>query len=191
MAPSNDPSLAQAYISPQFVEAWAICNYSNFSSRIHTCKYGGYEQADREAAGKFLLGEVKDFIHKKWPQESRPFDWIVTPPQNLAREFNLTEYISSNLIAGNIRSATGFISKNREVRSMKNVSAEERAKEIAGAYSFNFPSSYQIPKGILVFDDVLGTGGTASEVARTLNQALPGIPLYYLAITYIKGQAVK
>ena len=41
------------------------------------------------------------------------------------------------------------------------------------------------PKGILIIDDVLETGSTAKELCRALNVAWPGIPRYYVALTYL------
>ncbi len=190
----------QPYPEPSFKEGWAITHYSidgNFSeiaNRIYVCKYnkGGYSIHDRNAAGEKLLKITKEFISLKWPRPDRPFDAVVTPPQNMEKEFNLTTYIAENLKAGKIDNLSGFLKKKREIKPLKNISLElERVKEIDKGLKFEYPPMLGIPQGILVLDDILGTGTTAREVSRAIRENLPDVPQYYLALTYIKGQAIK
>ena len=195
-----NPKDIQPYSEPSFKEGWAITHYSingNFSeiaNRIYVCKYnkGGYSIQDRKTAGDKILRITKEFISMKWPREDRPFDAVVTPPQNLEKEFNLTTHIAENLKAGKINNLSSFLKKSREIKPLKNISLEvERVKEIDNGLRFEYPPMLGIPQGILVLDDILGTGTTAREVSRAIRENLPDIPQYYLALTYIKGQAIK
>jgi hypothetical protein len=190
----------QPFPDPSFKEGWAITHYStdgNFSevaNRIYVCKYnkGGYSIQDRKSAGDRLLIIAKEFISFKWPRADRPFDAVVTPPQNLAKEFNLTAHIAENLKAGNIDNLSDFLKKSRDIKPLKNISLElERVKEIDKGLKFEYPPMLGIPQGILILDDILGTGTTAREVSRAIRENLPGVPQYYLALTYIKGQAIE
>ena len=191
MPASFDIEKAKEYINPAFAEAWATSNFSYYSDTIYACKYGKYSNEERIAAGTLLLSITKEFIHQKWPLISRPFDAIVVPPENLAKEFNVTSFIAAHLQAGNIYDFSKFLSKNREVTSLKKVNIDLRSAEISGAFDFIIPEEVRLPKGILILDDVLESGSTALEVSRAIRSTYPSIPQYYLALTYIKGQAIK
>jgi adenine/guanine phosphoribosyltransferase-like PRPP-binding protein len=47
------------------------------------------------------------------------------------------------------------------------------------------------PKGILIIDDVLETGSTAKELCRAVNDAWPGVPRYYVALTYLMDRTIS
>jgi hypothetical protein len=194
-----DAHLIRKYANTNFVEGWAITHYSEngipttTANRIYVCKYfkGGYSFEDRETAGNILLKLTKQFIHNQWPIESRPFNSIVVPPANLDKEFNLTSHIASRLEAGGIKDLSDGLSKVRHVTPLKNVALENRKVEIDGSMEFEYLPSGINPTGVLIFDDILGGGNTANEVSRAIRQALPDTPQYYLALTYIKGQAIQ
>ncbi len=188
------------FLETSFMDGWAITHYSldgkfsEIANQIYVCKYnkGGYSIEDRKAAGDKLLKIVKEFISINWPRVDRPFDAVVTPPQNLEKEFNVTSHIAENLNAGRINNLSSFLKKHREIKPLKNISLEsERLKEIEKGLKFEYPPMLGIPQGILVLDDILGTGTTAREASRAVRENLPEVPQYYLALTYIKGQAIK
>jgi hypothetical protein len=196
---SFNPADARQIDDPFWQQGWAISHYSlngvstPISNQIYVCKYyaGGYTMADRVGAGEKLLRLTKLFISTYWPTETRPFDAVVVPPQNFDKEFNLTTYIAARLTSGGIWDYSNCLSKTREINSMKNVALERRSSEMDKALKFEIGEEIRRPKGILVFDDILGTGSTAKEVSRAIKAALPQMPLYYLSLTYIKGQAIK
>jgi len=194
-----DPQHFRKYSNVNFIEGWAITHYSEkgvpttTANRIYVCKYfkGGYTFEDRQIAGEILLQLTKEFIHSQWPIDGRPFNAIVVPPENLEKEFNLTSYIASRLVAGGIKDLSESLIKVRQVAPLKNVALENRRVEIDGSMKFQYPLSATKPTGVLIFDDILGGGNTANEVSRAIRETLPDTPQYYLALTYIKGQAIQ
>jgi hypothetical protein len=194
-----DPHAIREYSNQNFVEGWALTHYSengvpsSTANRIYVCKYykGGYTNEDREIAGEILLKLTKKFIHQQWPMDRRPFNSIVVPPENLGKEFNLTSFIASRLVAGGIKDLSGNLKKIREVTPLKNVAFENRKAEIDMSMQFDNPHKEFKTTGVLIFDDIWGGGNTANEVSRAIRETLPDTPQYYLALTYIKGQAIQ
>jgi len=176
---------------------WALGPYSVKGQRsqlgklVYAVKYGQETTDDfgaRSKAAQDILDTVKQFIKIKYPVNGRPFDVAICPPSNLEKKFDLTHYITSHLTAGGIRDCSDSIRKTRALVPMKNLTPKQRAIELAGAYEFVKSDKTRLLKGILIVDDVLDTGATSREICKVLEEALPGIPKYYLAVTYILDQ---
>ena len=155
---------------------------------IYKAKYQVHIQdnlSERQEAGKHILDTVKDFIRQKYPYSVRPFDAAVRPPSNLEKIFDLTGYIVSNLVGGGIRDWSEQIVKTRDLPNMKSLQSKQRQVELDGAYEFKKSDQTKSSKGILIVDDVLDTGSTSREICKVLDRVFPGVPRYFLAVTYL------
>jgi len=70
---------------------------------------------------------------------------------------------------------TEAIIKTKETQSLAKLKAGERRKIIKNSFSFNSKISKNLLKGkhVAIIDDVVTTGATSTEIARTLKQAKP------------------
>ncbi len=64
----------------------------------------------------------------------------------------------------------GILIKKRKTRKQKKLSAQERVKNVAGAYAVTDPERVK-DQIVLLLDDVYTTGATANECAKTLKKA--------------------
>lgn len=74
-----------------------------------------------------------------------------------------------------------LLSKSRQNKSLKYLSAVERAQELTGLYSFN---NYGAVSGdnILLIDDVVTTGTTLKSVYSAITQSCPQVNVYFFTL---------
>lgn len=192
-----DKKLVQRFPERYWKEGWALSHYSKDGVRtelgqlIYRAKYQTHIEgnlSERQDAGNHILDTVKDFIRQKYPYSSRPFDAAVRPPSNLNKIFDLTGYIASNLSEGGIRDWSEQIIKTRDLSNMKSLVAKQRQVELDGAYEFKISDHTRYTNGILIVDDVLDTGSTSREICKVLDRVFPGVPRYFIAVTYLLDQ---
>lgn len=185
--------LVKRFLEEGWIEGWGLSYYQNTKGKselgqlVYDCKYqfGNKTLEERIITAELLREVVKDFIHKQYPVHVRPFNAIITPPGNLKKPFDLTKYIAGKLQSGNIHDYSPFIFKKKELPSMKTLSIRQRKEILKDAFEIKgTPSNFKI-KGFLVFDDILDSGATAHAICDTLERYFPGVPRYYLAITYL------
>lgn len=195
-----DPNLITHFPENYWTDGWALSFYSKAGVKsklgdlVNMVKYNQYVENDYEvrlSAGNDILDTIKEFIASKYPRGSRPFDAAICPPSNLNRAFDLTHHIASHLESGGIHNWSKRLLKTREVTTMKQLSAHERRLALDGAYRFNPVDVPEHSKGILIVDDVLDTGATSREICKVLETVFPGIPKYYVAVTYIMDQKTE
>ena len=193
MSGEVDFKRVKSFLETGWIEGWGLSYYQNSHGKsrlgrlVYEAKYGfgRYSLEERSQTAEELRSVVKDFIHKQYPSATRPFNTVITPPGNLEKPFDLTKYIAERLISGGIRDFSGLMYKKREIPSMKHLNVHERKAMLKGAFGLReAPTDWNV-KGFLILDDILDTGATAHEVCDTLENYFPGIPRYYLAITYL------
>ena len=193
MPPVVDMSLVKKFVEKHWIEGWGLSYYKNLDGysklglMIYNTKYNfqGRSIKEREETAENLRAVVKDFISQKYPLKSRPFDAVITPPGNLEKPFDLTKFIAARLTSGGIRDISNYVAKTRPIPVMKNLPVRERRAAIKDAFELiGLPTDWQ-PKGFLILDDILDTGATAREICNLLEKKFPGVPRYYLAITYL------
>jgi hypothetical protein len=188
-----DMSLVKKFLEENWVEGWGLSYYKNqdgyskLGLMVYNTKYNfhGRSLEERELTAEHLRAVVKDFIAQKYPLDTRPFDTVITPPGNLEKPFDLTKFIAARLTSGGIRDISSYVAKTRSIPVMKNLPVRERRAAIKDAFELmGLPKEWR-PKGFLILDDILDTGATAGEICNLLEKKFPGVPRYYLAITYL------
>lgn len=167
---------------PAFDFAWSACLYEEpLKDLIHRFKYG-QKTLLRRFLGKLIISFVREYGF-----DLGQFDLIVPIPlsttrlrergynqarllaQELGREFSLP-------LAENLR-------RIRHTRPQTLLEEKQRWTNIKGAFTIRQPQRLR-HKNILIIDDLLTTGATASEAARTLKAAGAGtVGVLTLAIT--------
>lgn len=175
-----------------WLDGWALDAYTNmngkttFGELIHTIKYRLQDEPVLAAEkAEPLLNELKKFLIKMYPSQFRPFDCIIYPPSNTQRSFQLTAYLADKLASTAIANRSNEIIKIKQHSTVKAISVKERGATLRNTMKVEPDTFKLLPKGILIIDDVLDTGSTAKELCRALEAAWPGVPRYYVALTYL------
>lgn len=153
-----------------FDRAWAGYAYEGvIKEMLHYFKY-----KQRVGLGRPLAGLMLDFI-KDYRLPLSSCDYIIPIPLSPARfrerEFNqayvlaaaLADYLKLKLLDNNLK-------RVRNTRSQAELDNRGRWKNIKGAFKIKTPGLIK-DKSILLIDDVLTTGATASEAAKALKNA--------------------
>lgn len=158
-------------------------------------RVGGDGSFDLAAAGLWYEGSVRHAIHglKYHEKQSyaRPLARVMeyTLRHKLEAEADAVAYVPTNpstlrergydqaeLLAEELAKRTGLplihaLEKTRETHSMHDLSAEERRKNVKGAFRLRCGEEDVRGKRILLADDVLTTGATLSACAAVLKEA--------------------
>lgn len=178
-----------------WAQGFSLNPYSNELGRdteigrlVHDLKYAKhYSSEEISAFSDQLATRLKNFIRIAFPYPGRPFDSVVVPPSNFeSKTFELMPFLADALKPGKIENLSHLIIQTREVAPLKGLrSLHERY--VAIHESMRVDKAEIHPRGILILDDVYEFGTTAREVARALEQAFPGVPRYYIALTKKRG----
>lgn len=155
---------------PQFDFAWAACLYKDpLKTLIYQFKYNQKTYLRRPFA-QFIIGFVQ-----RYHLDITQFDFIVPIPLFSSR-FRERGYNQSQLLAEQIAREYDIPLSSKNLVRIRNtehqtfLSEKERWTNIRGA--FRIKDSAKISgKNILIIDDLLTTGATGSEAARTLKSA--------------------
>jgi ComF family protein len=150
-----------------FDEAFSSCVYEDpLREIIHQFKYNG-----KDYLGRFLAGLLIEFINTyKLPMKD--FDFIIPiplyPSKLRQREYNqaliLAEYIAKEFKLKLLKDA---LYKIRNTPAQAELDSQQRWKNISDCFRVN-PKISLKDKNILLIDDILTTGATTSEAAKTL-----------------------
>lgn len=160
-------------VPPPFAKATAFGSYSGtLRDLIHLLKY---EQV-RPAA--HVLGKMLSEVITSLAPSFAPGTLLVPVPLYTAklrqRGFNQSELLArAALKLGRFESiglGTGILERTRPTVSQTGLSRHQRRKNIRGAFAVAKPDRVT-GKEVLLVDDVLTTGTTAFECARTLRNA--------------------
>ncbi len=136
---------------------------------IHLFKYG------QKTSLRHLFNPViTNFIELYLP-DIRRFDTIVPIPLHPARlrerGYNQAELLARHIAAHlHIPLSRGNLMRVRNTRFQAAIDSKERWTNLKGAFKINQPCEF-LGKSVLVVDDLLTTGATASEAALTLKSA--------------------
>ncbi|MFZ2357634.1 MAG: ComF family protein [Candidatus Omnitrophota bacterium] len=157
-----------------FDRAFCPCAYEGTIKKlIHEFKY-----KNKDYLGKVLSTLMIDFI-KEYNLGIEYMDIIIPIPLHNARlrerEFNQAQVLG-NFIAGafNKDISTDTLVRTQPTKSQTELKGLERFLNVAGSFSLSRRNPVN-GKNILLIDDVLTTGATASEAARVLKNSGAGI----------------
>lgn len=150
-----------------FNRAWSACRYRNISAElIHLFKYKG-----KIKLSNILSGILIDFI-REFHLPLDTVDAIVPIPLHPAklreREYNQSELISENISrAFKIRHSSNNLTRIYNRKAQVKLKASFRFMNMAGAFRLKDKQEFK-GENVLLIDDVLTTGATCSEAAKTL-----------------------
>ena len=153
-----------------FDRAFSPCIYDGaLKELIHAFKYKG-----KDHLGKALSSLMIEFI-KEYNLPIKYMDFIVPMPLHKSklreRDFNqaeiLSRYIAEEFNKGILKNN---LIRHRFTKTQTELRNEERLLNVRGSFSVTDPDRVR-EKKLLLVDDVLTTGATASEAALALKQA--------------------
>lgn len=153
-----------------FDRAWASCRYDDsLREMIHNFKY-----RNKTGLKKHLSGLLINFAKNYYLPISH-CDYAIpiplSPSKLREREFNQAQ-ILANDIAGHfgLSLMVNNLKRIRNTQSQTELEEKLRWQNIQGAFSLKEPNLIR-EKIILLVDDVLTSGATVSEAAKTLKEA--------------------
>ena len=157
-------------INFNFDRAWSSCVYEGvIKDLIHQFKY-----KSKKSLEKLFSSLLLEFINN-YHLDKNEIDIIVPVPLHKKkmreREFNqseiLAKYVSSAL---NKKMSTNNLIRLKDTPSQTQLDDHMRWKNVQGTFSLKNPLIFK-NKSVLIIDDVLTTGATASEIALMLKKA--------------------
>lgn len=146
---------------PYYEKAYAAFHYSGAArSAILRYKFYGFK-----SYADYFAGEMADI----WENAGIKADLIVSPPSSVIKAFK-KGYDHAFLLAKRVSEKTGVpagkaLFKTRRTKPMYGLAPAERRANVSDSIGFKGDVSN---KTVLIVDDILTTGATASECARTL-----------------------
>ncbi|MDD4893705.1 MAG: ComF family protein [Candidatus Omnitrophica bacterium] len=157
-----------------FDRAFSPCIYEGtIKELIHAFKYQG-----KDYLGHILTGLMTEFIEEyNLPMDM--LDLIMPVPLHKARlrerEFNQAQILSEHICRKfNKQISTDALSRLRPTKTQTELETGERFLNVMDSFTVNKKEGIK-GKNILLVDDVLTTGATCSEAARSLKDAGAGI----------------
>ena len=122
--------------------------------------------------GKEIANRISEDISEFVKKENIDLITYIPLSKRVYRErgFNHLEFILKNIFP--LYMVKNVLLKNRETKLQMSLSAEERKRNIKGAFSLN-PDVDLKNKNVLVFDDILTTGSTMLEAYKTIKKGNP------------------
>jgi len=153
-----------------FKRAWSPFIYQGIMEElIHLFKYRNKPQL-----AKPLSQIMIDFINN-YNLSLKGFDLLVAVPLHPSK-LREREYNQAQLLARNISQALkiplseGNLQRHKPTQAQSSLQTKERWENVLGAFGLKNPGDFK-DKRILIIDDLLTTGATCNEVARTLLKA--------------------
>lgn len=168
---------------PSFDFAWSACLYEDpLKELIHRFKYGQKTQLRR------LFAEAMISFIKEYGLDTEQFDMIVPVPLSSTRSrergYNQAQLLAQELAREfSIPLVQNYLRRVRHTHPQSFLDEKQRWTNIKGAFTIRKLKNLR-RKNILLVDDLLTTGATASEAARVLKDAGAGtVGVLTLAIT--------
>jgi len=147
----------------------AVAKYNGvMCALIHAFKYEGHENLHR-TFGEMLRRRLREFDFPQPPEIIVPVPLAVT--RRIRRGFNQAHLLATHAGAElGIGVVTGCLKRAHATPSQAKLPATKRRVSQVGSFAVRKPSAIQ-GRCVLLVDDVMTTGSTASECARVLRGA--------------------
>lgn len=168
--------LKQINIEPSFKAGnkyVSTCVYSfyyvgNIKNAIWRFKFRN-KTSYTKALASFMLEGYKKYLSKE------SFDYIIPIPitqkRKKERGYNQAELLAQELsVLTGVPCKTDILIKAKDCKDQHNLKSSEREANVKGVFSVQNPSELKGMK-ILLVDDIVTTGHTLSEAAKTLKKA--------------------
>ncbi|HEX2584277.1 MAG TPA: ComF family protein [Steroidobacteraceae bacterium] len=133
---------------------------------VRKLKYG-YSLSQAQVLGQLLAEYLHQHHHTTWPDCIVPVP--LSTPRYHERGFNqaieLGRVLEKNL---KIPLRTDLLERTRHTVEQAGLSRRERRKNLRNAFAVAGP---KLPDHVAILDDVVTTGSTVNEIARTLKRA--------------------
>jgi competence protein ComFC len=153
-----------------FDRAFSPCLYTGTIKKlIHEFKYAG-----KDYLGK-PLGELMNKFIKDYRLPVEYLDFIIPVPLHKSRmrerEFNQAQVLSEQVASEfNKKMLPDVLVRNRPTRTQTELTFEERRKNVERNFTVKHAECIR-GANLLLIDDVLTTGATSSEAAKTLKDS--------------------
>jgi competence protein ComFC len=153
-----------------FDRAFSPCAYTGTIKKlIHEFKYSG-----KDYLGKPLGALMNKFI-KDYRLPIEYLDFIIPVPLHHSRlrerEFNQAQVLSEQVAKKfNKKVLPDVLIRSRQTKTQTELAFEERRKNVVRSFTVKNPECIK-DKNLLLIDDVLTTGATSSEAAKTLKES--------------------
>lgn len=153
-----------------FDRAFSPCVYDGpVKELIHQFKYGGKDYLGRPLS-RLLIEFIRDYN-----LSIEYLDYIVAVPLHKTRlrerEFNQAQVLASSIAREfDKKLLTDTLQRSRNTKTQTELQTRERFSNMRGSFSVSDPHAVK-GKNLLLVDDVLTTGATASEAALALKNA--------------------
>lgn len=154
----------------------------HFDRALSPCKYEGvmkelihaFKYRNKDYLGEHLSALMVEFI-QEYGFDMNPIDLIIPIPlyrsKMREREFNQAQVLSDCVArAFNKDTLSDSLIRHRATRPQSELQGDARMQNIQGCFSLTRAHSVA-EKNVLLIDDVLTTGATASEAASVLKKA--------------------
>lgn len=153
-----------------FNRAFSPCLYTGTVKKlIHEFKYRG-----KDYLGK-PLGSLMNMFIKDYRLPVEHLDFIIPMPlhkiRQREREFNQAEILSQQISKEfNMEILTGGLIRSKPTKAQARLALKERLRNMEESFLVAKPHLIE-DKNLLLVDDVLTTGATASEAAKSLKES--------------------
>lgn len=157
-------------INFHFDRAWSTCIYEGpIKDLIHQFKYNSKKSLEKTFS-KLLINFINTY---HLPTDS--IDLVVPMPLHTRklreREFNQSEVLAKSIgTILNRKTSVNNLIRLKDTPSQTQLVDQERWQNVQGVFSVKDPSEFE-NKVVLLIDDVLTTGATASEAALALKNS--------------------
>jgi competence protein ComFC len=155
---------------PRYDRAFSACVYEGTIKEL----IRGFKYRNKDYLGNTLGKLMTDFI-KEYELPMEIIDFVAPIPLHSARlrerEFNQAEVLGEHIAREfNKRILKNNLLRHKPTRTQTGLTQDERLNNVKNSFSLK-DSSTIVEKNLVLVDDVLTTGSTASEAAAVLKNA--------------------
>ena len=197
----DHPKKMEAVVGP-FIEGWALGKYTKkvppfqhlkYGQLVHDYKYVAPTLDDvsairmRTSTMKEINQAIEYFMKGYFRNTFAFFNTVVPLPSSTGKKFTIQQEIALSLNKVGFRNvSSAILVKEKGIEATKNINGfQKRLKSSRAKLELGETGDLIVANGILLIDDVYGTGATLRTAVQLLNKAVPLIPKYFLTVAYL------